>query len=94
MNDFVMRGKIKACAIKYSDSISIVDNVSVAARSSLVKWMFRCGQQPDQVAAELQPYVVWDPSVQNAGVDAEGHSLVTDVALQGAVEAAVNKQNS
>jgi len=93
MNDFTFRGRIKVASVKYSDAVGI-QTTPVSQRAALVKWSFRCAQQPDQVAAELQPFVVEDAAIQDAGVDAEGKSLATDTALQAAVEATVNKQNS
>jgi len=92
-NDFAFRGRIKIASVKYSDAVGI-QTTPVSQRTALVKWSFRCAQQPDQVAAELQPYVVMDAAIQAAGVDENGKSLVTDTALQAAVEATVNKQNS
>jgi len=94
MKDLQFQGKIKVAAVKYSDAIGIIDNQSVASRVNLVKWSFRCAQQPDMVANELQPYVVWDPKIQAADIDENGHSLVSDADLQTAVETTVNKQNS
>ena len=92
MNDIELHGRIKVCAMKYSDTITIQD-VAVATHTALVKWAFGCGQQPDKTATDLQPFVVGDPAVQNAEIDENGHSMVSDDALQGAVEATVRKTN-
>ena len=93
MNDFEFRGKIKVACVKYSDAVSIRTE-PVSTRTALVKWAFACAQGPDAIAQNLQPYVVEDAAVQDAGVDEAGKSLITDAALQGSVEATVNKQNS
>jgi hypothetical protein len=84
MTDPTFRGRIKVSALKYGDSI-VIAATPVADHTSLVKWAFRCFQMPDTIAMELQPLVVEDPAVQAAG------AAIDDVALQGAVEAAVRK---
>jgi hypothetical protein len=84
------RGRVQVCCIKYSDSIRSA-NSSAIGHVSLERWADSVYNQPTQVASQVQPFVVMDPAVQTAGVDAEGLSLVGDVELQGAVEATVNK---
>lgn len=84
MVDMDFRGRIKVCCVKYGDSIAIA-SVAYSTQASKVKWMQRTEQMPDTVAAEIQPRVVMDANVQEAGKN------VTDTVLQGAVESVVNK---
>ena len=82
--DYQFRGRVKIAALKYADSI-FGEPTSTAAHNTRVRWATRCAQQPDQVATELQPNVVMDAAVQLAGAE------IADEALQGSVEAVVNK---
>lgn len=84
MQDIPFRGRIKVACVIYADSITIAA-VSYSVQSSRVRWAQRTIQMPDQVAAEVTPYVVMDGAVQTDG------AAITDDALQGAVEAVVNK---
>ena len=84
------RGRIKVAAIKFSTYIFGEDPAS-AGHASRYRWGQSFVLNPDSMAAQLQPTVVMDTSVQDAGIDAEGNSLITDAALQSAVEAVVNK---
>ena len=83
MSDPVLRGRIKVAAIKYADAILI--EPEGPGHASRLKWSQMTYQNPDMVTSQLQPPVVMDPAVQAAG------AAVTDIALQGAVEAVVNK---
>jgi hypothetical protein len=84
MNDFAFRGRIKVAALKFADYIMNESN-SVQGHNSRENWARRTFQQPEQVATELHPPVVMDPSVQADG------AAVNDAALQSAVEGVVNK---
>lgn len=84
MNDPVFRGRVKVAALKYADSITNEASV-VPAHTSRLRWAQQCMQQPEQMANTLTPPTVMDPAVQGAGPN------IDDVALQGAVEAIVNK---
>ena len=84
MTDATFRGRCKTAVLKYADSV-LSAAVAVSGRGSLVRWAQQTFQQPDQAAMTVQPPVVMDGAVQSAG------PAVTDDALQGAVEAVVNK---
>ena len=84
MNDFAFRGRIKVAALKFADYIFGEAN-NVQGHNSRESWARRTFQQPDQVAMELHPPVVMDPSVQQDGAN------INDIALQSAVEGVVNK---
>jgi hypothetical protein len=84
MTDPIFRGRVKVACLKYADSI-IIEAVSVAGHASRVRWAAQVFQSPDTVAQQVQP-----PAVMDAAVAAAGKN-VTDEALQGAVEAVVNK---
>jgi len=84
MNDFAFRGRIKVAALKYADSI-MGEATTVPAHNTRERWAMNTMQNPEMVAAQLQPPVVMDAAVQDAG------SAILDPALQGSVEAVVNK---
>jgi len=84
MKDADFRGRIKVAALKYSDSILNEAN-TIPAHNTRLRWAQTCMTQPDMTAANLQPPVVMDAAVQDAG------SGITDTALQGAVETTVNR---
>jgi hypothetical protein len=84
MNDPAFRGRIKVAAVKYADSI-VGEANSVPAHNTRLRWAQQCMQAPDMTANQLQPNVVMDSAVQLAGAE------ITDPALQGSVEAVVNK---
>jgi hypothetical protein len=90
MQNVEFRGRIKVACLKYGTYI-MDEPSSTPAHSSRIRWAQNTATAPDQAAANLQPMVVMEPSVQAAGVNAEGDSLITDAALQTAVEATVNK---
>ena len=56
-----------------------------------IRWAQQTLQVPDAAVTQVIPTVVTDSAVQNAGLDSEGTSAITDPALQSAVETAVNK---
>ncbi len=84
MNDTTFRGRIKVAALKYADSI-MNEAETTPAHNTRLRWATSCVQQPDSTAMQLQPPVVMDAAVQAAGPSIE------DDALQGSVEAVVNK---
>jgi hypothetical protein len=84
MIDLEFRGRIKVAILKYADSI-VGEANNVPAHNTRLRWAATAMQQPDQTAMQLQPPVVMDSAVQADGKD------ITDVALQGSVEATVNK---
>jgi hypothetical protein len=84
MNDVAFRGRIKVAALKYADSI-IGEPNTTPAHNTRLRWAQACEQQPDTTAMQLQPPVVMDAAVQAAGAQ------IDDAALQGSVEATVNK---
>ena len=90
MQNVIFRGRIKVEALRYADAI-LIEAASVPAHNTRVKWAQSTFAAPDQAAQALQPGVVMDPAVQAAAIDPDGDSAITDVALGGAVQAAVNK---
>lgn len=84
MTDMTFRGRVKVACLKFADSI-MIEAPTAAAHNARLRWASTCFQQPDQVAATTAPPTVMDSAVQAAGAE------VTDAALQGAVEAVVNK---
>jgi hypothetical protein len=84
MVDATFRGRVKVSVLKYADSI-MNEPTTETAHNTRVRWAQQAMQQPDMTAANLQPPVVMDGAVQLAGPE------ITDTALQGSVEAVVNK---
>jgi hypothetical protein len=84
MIDMTFRGRVKVAVLKYADSI-MIEASSVPAHNTREKWAMSAMQNPDMVAGQIQPPTVMDPAVQAAG------AAIEDIALQGAVEAVVNK---
>ena len=84
MTDGALRGRIKVAVLKFADSI-MNENPSIPAHNARLRWAAQTFQQPDPVAVQVQPPTVMDSAVQSAG------AAITDDALQGAVEATVNK---
>lgn len=84
MMDVAFRGRVKVAALKYADSI-MIELPSVPAHNTRERWAINTLQNPEMVAAQIQPAVVMDAAVQDAG------STITDAALQGSVEATINK---
>jgi len=85
MTDVPFRGRIKVSAMQFATSI-MNEEPTVTAHNARMRWAQTMYQQPDAVALQLQPPVVMDPAVQNGG-----GASITDAALQGAVEAVINK---
>ncbi len=84
MMDAEFRGRIKVSNIKYADFILNEAN-TVPAHNTRLKWANSVYTNPDMVAQQIQPAVVMDTAVQEAG------SAITDEALQTTVETVVNK---
>lgn len=84
MSDPAFRGRVKVACLKYADSISN-EASNVPAHNTRLRWAQECMNQPDGMAMRIQPPTVMDAAVQDAGED------ITDAALQGSVEAVVNK---
>src|SRR5262245_12699723 len=90
MQNGVFIGRVKVGCITYARYISD-EAPGTAGHSSRVRWAQSTLQSPDGSAQQITPSVVMDGAVQGAGVNTDGNSQVTDQALQGAVEGAVNK---
>jgi hypothetical protein len=84
MQSAEFRGRCQVAALKFADSI-MIEATSVPAHNTRMRWAQNAMQNPSMVAAQIQPPTVMDPAVQTAG------AAIEDVALQGAVEAVVNK---
>jgi hypothetical protein len=84
MTDGDFRGRVKVACLKFATAI-FDEAGSVTAHNSRMRWAAQCYQQPDQIAAQVQPPTVMDSAVQSAG------AAIDDAALQSAVEAAINK---
>jgi hypothetical protein len=84
MNDVAFRDRIKVACLTFANYI-VGEPANVPAHTTRVKWANQTMVSPDGSAMTVQPTVVMDPQVQQDG------SNVTDVALQTAVETAVNK---
>jgi len=84
MQNSEFRGRCKVAVLKYADSI-MIEATSTPAHQTRQKWAVQTFQAPDMVAAQVQPPVVMDPAIQQDG------AAVSDAALQGAVEAVINK---
>jgi hypothetical protein len=75
---------VKVACLKYADSI-IGEPTATDAHNTRLRWAQSCMQMPDNMAGQVQPGTVMDAAVQAAG------SAIDDQALQGSVEATVNK---
>ena len=84
MTDMDFQGRIKVAALKFATSI-LDENGNIPAHNSRMRWATNAAQNPQMVAQTLQPNVVMDAKVQEQGAN------ITDVDLQGAVEATANK---
>jgi hypothetical protein len=84
MTDGTFRGRIKVACLKFADSI-LIENAPAVNRTAQLRWATQAFQQPDVIAGQVQPPTVMDGAVQIAG------AAITDAALQGSVEATVNK---
>lgn len=84
MKDPVFQGRVKVACITYARYITD-EASSTPAHSTRIRWAQQTLVVPDSAVAQVTPTVVMDGVVQGAG------AAVTDEALQGAVETAVNK---
>jgi hypothetical protein len=84
MMDMTFRGRIKVACLSFANYI-IGEPNSMPAHNTRLAWAKNCYQMPDTVATQVQPPTVMEDSVQAAG------SEIDDVALQTAVENAINK---
>lgn len=84
MQDPEFRGRVKVACLKYADSI-IGEPSTTPAHNTRLKWAQMTTQAPDSVAVSIQNPVVMDAAVQESG------AAIEDAALQGSVEATVNK---
>lgn len=84
MNDATFRGRVKVACLKFATSI-MDEAGDFPAHNTRMKWASQCYFSPDQTANQVTPPTVMDSAVQQAG------SAITDDALQGSVEAVVNK---
>ena len=84
MTDIPFRGRVKVACLKFADSI-MNEASNVAAHNARLRWANQCFTNPEGVAMQTQPPTVMDAAVQAAG------AAITDTALQGSVEATVNK---
>ena len=84
MNDPAFRGRVKVSMLRYCDTI-LIEADSVMGHTSRVRWAQQAMQQPEMWVGQLQPNVVMDPAIQEAGAAA------TDPQVQAATEAVINK---
>ena len=84
MMDAEFRGRVKVACLKFADYISN-ESANVPAHSTRLRWASATMTSPDSAAGQVTPVVVMDAAVQQDG------DAITDPALQGAVENAVNK---
>jgi hypothetical protein len=84
MTDADFRGRVKVSCLKFADSI-IGEATTTPAHNTRLKWANQCFQAPDMAAQQVQPPTVMDAAVQAAGAE------IDDTALQGSVEAVVQK---
>jgi hypothetical protein len=85
MNDAVFRGRVSIACVNFARYIT--DEASnTPAHSTRFRWAQQTLQTPESAVVQVIPTVVTDTAVQDAG-----GAAITDQALQGAVETAVNK---
>jgi len=84
MADIPFRNRVKVACLTYADYI-FGEATSVPAHNTRIKWAQNTMISPDGAAQNCVSTVVMDPAVQQDG------AAVTDAALQGATENAVNK---
>jgi hypothetical protein len=90
MKDAVFRGRVSVGCVNFARYITD-EAASTPAHSTRIKWAQQTLLTPDIAVNQVIPTVVTDDAVQDAGLDADGTSAITDPALQSAVETAVNK---
>jgi hypothetical protein len=85
INDPVFRGRVGVACVTYARYISD-EATNTPAHSTRLRWASQTMTNPEMAVQQVTPTVVMDAAVQDAG-----GAAVTDQALQGAVELAVNK---
>ncbi len=83
--DIEFRDRIKISLLHYSDYIA-GEATNTPAHNTRLKFSTDVYENPDQVAAKLQPSVVMDAKVQEQG------AAISDADLQTSVESTVNKR--
>lgn len=84
MRDQIFRGRVSVACTKFATYIAD-EQPNVPAHPTRYKWSMATLINPEGATAQVIPTVVWDAAVQQDG------AAVTDAALQGAVESAVQK---
>jgi hypothetical protein len=84
MKNEAFKGRVKCACLIFANYI-LGEAISIPAHNTRVKWANNTISAPDTAAAFVTPSVVMDPAVQQDG------EAITDAALQGAVENAINK---
>jgi hypothetical protein len=89
MNDVQFKDRSKIACLHYAVYIE-GEADTVPAHNTRMNWARQTFSSPENSVTTIMPILVMDTKVQDAGVDAEGHSLITDPDLQSATEASVN----
>ena len=89
-NDVIFRGRVRYAVVRFADAI-FLEAPAAEGHAARWRWAQAANMNPDMTAMQLQQLVVSDPAIQDAGVDASGKALVTDAALQAAVEVTAKK---
>lgn len=84
MRDQIFRGRVSVACTKFASYIAD-EQPNVPAHPTRYKWSMATLTNPEGATIQVIPTVVWDAAVQQDG------AAVTDAALQGAVENAVQK---
>lgn len=84
MKDEPFRGRVTVAATKFATYITD-EAPTTPAHPTRYKWAQQTLITPEVTTTQLLPTVVWDAAVQADG------TAITDTALQGAVENAVQK---
>src|SRR5262245_6620220 len=89
MTDMEFRKRTKLACLHYAVYIE-GEAETVPAHNTRMNWARQTFSAPDNSVTAVMPILVMDTKVQDAGVDAEGKSQITDPDLQSATEASVN----
>jgi hypothetical protein len=84
MQDQAFKGRVLVSCTKYASYIAD-EQPNVPAHPTRYKWAMHTLSNPEASSNQVMPTVVWDAGVQTDGAN------ITDAALQGAVETAVQK---
>jgi hypothetical protein len=90
MKDAAFIDRVKVACLKYADFI-LNEAPNTPGHSSRYRWAQQTTSNPDSAAQMTTPPTVMDSAVQNAGLDTEGTSAITDAALQSSVETVINR---